>query len=733
MAYTNGIFYIDLVNGNDATRTALTTCIASNPSGTITRINKTAHGLVTGAVVDLTLFSSWLNGVWKITKVDDDNFDLDTAVWQTTVINTGTVTPRGGSSWTDAWKTMTITTGATAARIQSGDEIRVAKSNDPVSIGNATWTNKSKTVTLSTPQTVIIDNCETTWTSANSATVAISSTRKQGNNSVRVIRSSSVTTNTLYAYRSLGSVVDFSSYNSITLWISAYNSSAILPNNWKLALCSDTAGAVIVDEFPLPGSNTSTSAWYCAVIQKSGGGNLGSSIQSIALYSSTVQPSVFCGVGLDNINACNYNGLNLTSLISKKTHMPFDSNEGLWGIQSIVGATLLLDAGTSALPTSGLGYVGSTETVTTYMRNPIIQGPRLDGTATNVLNKDGLTASGGWNTSSGIKDSITVLDGSNGVGAGMKVTNLSKISEFYFCRFVRGADLFSTDAQTVINCGFSNNNEAIQFGTDSYHLKNFLISSSILNSNNLSFDSDTSSGEISNVVFDDCKIFSNTTSMVNYPIAIDSLFYSCSFLNNNSIYFKKNVNKYNAINSIFENSVAASGQEIFFKNCLFTNATEFLTTTAGHNIRINSQKHDQTDQSYIFTDGGTINSQVKDRPGQTGNMWRLALTNTTRTSSYPLDLEIGQFAVAANSLVTVKAWMKKSHATNCDGRLRVRGYQLAGVDNDVVATLANNTNWQELTLTFTPTEAGVFEVEALAEYVAGNANVFIDTITVTQA
>jgi hypothetical protein len=114
-------------------------------------------------------------------------------------------------------------------------------------------------------------------------------------------------------------------------------------------------------------------------------------------------------------------------------------------------------------------------------------------------------------------------------------------------------------------------------------------------------------------------------------------------------------------------------------------------------------------------------------------MWRLVLTNTTRTSNYPLDLPVGQFAVAANSLVTISAWMKKSHATNCNGRLRVRAYQLAGLTSDVTATLANNTNWQELTLTFTPTEAGVFEVEALAEYVAANANVYIDTISVSQA
>lgn len=54
---------------------------------------------------------------------------------------------KDGSSWANAWKT--ITSGATAARIAPGDTIRIAKSPDPTSIGNATWTNLSKTVTES--------------------------------------------------------------------------------------------------------------------------------------------------------------------------------------------------------------------------------------------------------------------------------------------------------------------------------------------------------------------------------------------------------------------------------------------------------------------------------------------------------------------------------------------------------------------------------------------------------
>jgi hypothetical protein len=140
MPYSNAVFYLDPDLGNDAARTALTTVTVSNPSGTITRCNKPGHGLVTGAVVDLSLFSSWLNFAWKITVVDADNFDLDGAVWQVTADNNGTATPRGGSSMADAWKTVNV--GVTAARHTDGDIIRIKASPDPTAMGqNATWTD----------------------------------------------------------------------------------------------------------------------------------------------------------------------------------------------------------------------------------------------------------------------------------------------------------------------------------------------------------------------------------------------------------------------------------------------------------------------------------------------------------------------------------------------------------------------------------------------------------------
>lgn len=137
MSYSDAIFYLDHVNGSDAVRATLSGVVFSNPSGTIVRGAYAGHGLVTGAIVTVSGTTNW-NGAWKITKVDDNNFDLDGAVWTAGADNTGDVVPFGGSSWADAWKT--ITAGATAARIAAGDVVRIAKSPAPVSLGqNATF------------------------------------------------------------------------------------------------------------------------------------------------------------------------------------------------------------------------------------------------------------------------------------------------------------------------------------------------------------------------------------------------------------------------------------------------------------------------------------------------------------------------------------------------------------------------------------------------------------------
>ncbi|WP_176519062.1 hypothetical protein, partial [Priestia megaterium] len=172
--------------------------------GSVTRINKTAHGLVTGAVVDLTLFTAWLNSAWKITVVDADNFDLDDAVWQSTADASGTATPRGGSSKADAW--LSQTSGATAARIQPGDTIRIKASIDETLVGTCSWTQNSPTVTLPGAVTATIDNCDVAWTaSANVTASASTTTEKEGTGSASLVIASGFTTGKV-AYRATGTL-----------------------------------------------------------------------------------------------------------------------------------------------------------------------------------------------------------------------------------------------------------------------------------------------------------------------------------------------------------------------------------------------------------------------------------------------------------------------------------------------------------------------------------------------
>jgi len=77
--------------------------------------------------------------------------------------------------------------------------------------------------------------------------------------------------------------------------------------------------------------------------------------------------------------------------------------------------------------------------------------------------------------------------------------------------------------------------------------------------------------------------------------------------------------------------------------------------------------------------------------------------------------------------------MIKGHATNVVGKLVCRGGQIAGVTSDVTATKASDTSWEELTITFTPTEVGIVEIEVWGIYSAGTSTVTVDDMTISQA
>jgi hypothetical protein len=83
-------------------------------------------------------------------------------------------------------------------------------------------------------------------------------------------------------------------------------------------------------------------------------------------------------------------------------------------------------------------------------------------------------------------------------------------------------------------------------------------------------------------------------------------------------------------------------------------------------------------------------------------------------------------------LVTIKAWMRRDN-TGLTMRLVCKGGQIAGVTSDVVSamTAAANT-WEELTITFTPTEVGVVEITAEA-WGGTTYSGWVDDMTISQA
>ncbi len=419
MSYTSGVFYLDLVGGSDTARTALTSVTVANNGSGLVRCTKAAHGLVTGAVVDVTLNYA---GAWKVTVITSSAFDLVGSAYSTSTAVT--VTPRGGSSKADAW--LTFTSGATSARIAPGDTIRVMASPDETLVGNATWTQYSKTITLAGAVTANISDCETAWTgSVNVTTTADATTYKENTKSAKHVIASAFTTG-LVAFFGTGTI-DFSGYQQVSFWV--YNTAVLAASTLSLRLCSDPVGAVTVNTIAIP-AIASSGSWVAITVDT--GGALGSSIGSVALYAD-LDPGTQT-IQLDNIIACkassSADSLTLTSLIGKAWNRCWaasttyatgaickpsqgarngfrykvtaggggssDGSEPVWPagvgltvvdgaltwtcdtveetwapIQSINGTTVKIDNDCTVLGNAGRGYEGATETVATYKREPI--------------------------------------------------------------------------------------------------------------------------------------------------------------------------------------------------------------------------------------------------------------------------------------------------------------------------------------------------------------------------
>jgi len=674
----------------------------------------------------------------------------------------------GGNDANDATsfanRVKTLTSGLTAARIAPGDRCKLMRSKAPTSLGtNLTLTDLSPTATLAAALNANVDLCESAWTASANVTCTTNTNRKQGSNSVSIAVAAGFTTG-LAAYKTLGGATDYSAYKQLSFWIRQTAGTLITSGMMRLCLCSDTVGAVVVDQFTIDKVGA-LNTWLPQTIDKAAA--LGASIQSVALYVDADNGAQT--ILLDNIITCKdstaADSLSLTSLISHDSSGP-----RFWPIRSIDTTTITLDMGVdTSAATAARGYSGTTTTATGYKREPTLHPgycPASSTTQVDAIQDSGTAGnviefSGGWDeTNMTTQEDYTFVDFRNGLGylysTGKSYIKLDRIilvraNALYItgtCTNVETADVGTIDCDAATASGASLWLDSSV--TDSVMGWRWCVANSISGSggtavvraNGTEVKYNATNGEI----------YGNDVSGVMSPgYAGDKRDMNIGKVNNNGgsgwewdnqaiggnigVTFSelKNNGAY-AVGGAFRprsrhpvifrggtmsgNTTAdvqgSMGGNVRFVGATFGSATEVNAGTNFQDDFLYSVDHDGVAGAIrCWTDGGQVNSESgADRHTASGIAWKLSPTSSNRDAAYPLNFEVGKFYAPGAGTLTLKAWCLRSN-TGLTFGLRVRGGQPGGPAADQTVTMsAAAATYEELTLNITVTAACVISLEA---------------------
>lgn len=686
----NGTWTSGILEGTKAMSNATNATPISITSG--------GHGYSTGdtVVIEGVTGLTAANGTWEITVTDASNFTLNGSVGN--------------------------------AAYLSGGSIR-RRNNCRVMLASAVTQN----IACTGPG-------RTAWTAANAnITAQLVNFGKESYTYDNIQIGAGFTTG-LAAYWPTGTL-NLSAYQQVSFWVQG---SGVIgaAGATELRLCSDTAGATAVHTISIP-NLVAANRWTPITVDL--GTNLSSSIQSIALYVN-VDNATNQTLSFNNIIACKASSapdsLTLTSLIGKNT-----TGETWWGIQSINGTRVMLDGevNTRIIDTTYRGYYGTSETVTTWKRETVKIGPLANasdvpnGTTKAGTSGSPITYSGGWDRTNMTTQTLeTWVDNQNGYGYGVRTlnewTNLEKLAAVR-CAWGFGFGKFNSH-----NIIAANNNNSRGVESSAALATSVTLGSAVANGTDGVIFSESISGcslTINNYVV------SNTSSGVNLSASkgVRVLAGTGPAVIANHINF--GINGSGSVNGFVSGiTMASNSTDVYsdsgrfsdcsFYNCNFNSSSEASTFTDSGSV-YKSSKHDQTVNNHkIFQFGALISSATDQRHTASGISWKIQPTNTRRTAEWPVSLPISKVACAANSLVTVKAWMRRDN-TALTMRLVCKGGQIAGVAADVTASMTAAANtWEEVTITFTPTEIGVVEITAEA-YGGSTYSGWVDDMTISQA
>jgi parallel beta-helix repeat protein len=351
-----------------------------------------------------------------------------------------------------------------------------------------------------------------------------------------------------------------------------------------------------------------------------------------------------------------------------------------------------------------------------------------------------LYISGGWDLSTETQTGQTWFRQMHGTFAnrygyglymtGKSYTNLDKLN---FLRYSYGIYSTNSNNNTIASATCNSNNSGIYYSTNSnnntiasatcnsngssgiynYNSNNNTITSATCNSNGSSGIYNYNSSNNNTIASATCN--SNSQYGIYYSNSSNNTIYALSTTGNTTA----GIYSDNA-NNICHSATIAESKKVATGTAYYANTRQYINNLGGF--------------SYVYSNYATANSQNA-TAGGTGKEWKFNITHANRNSNYPFYIPIARVAVASSGKVTVKVYFKKS-GTGIAGALRCRYGQIAWSDgtSDITVTCPNDTSRNQVTLEFTPTEAGVVEIEAGAWHVSSTSQtVIIDDIEISQA
>lgn len=727
--------------GNDygiwtSSKLEATKSITSSTNASPIVITLASHGYTTGDTVVVTghTTNTNANGTWEIINLTSSTFSLTGSTGNGVGGATGTVRLRNNSRVMISY----LGVGPTTAPVKN-----------LASHGN-------------------VGSGRTAWTASANVTTSLNLTDfKEGDSSDSIVIGASFTTG-LAAYKATTSTLA-STCATTSFWIKQTSGTVAVASDVSIRLCSDVAGATSIKTVPVPGLVT-LNRWTVVSVDTSG---LTGNIQSVALYVDAdkgAQTFLIC-----NIIGSSSGQVDLSCLIGKNTGTGMDA-EPWCPIQSINSTRIMLDGETNLTPISTTlrGYYGTTGTVTTYFRKTIkttiasstyvtVQSLMDAGTVSSPI-----MFSGGWDrTDMSTQTLETFFDGQNSQGAGIGAsTNMNYISidKISAVRYNIGHNIGQCISVTISNAQSLGNSGTGFYITSNSDMNTLSNCVAVFNGYGFWIYNNASSNKISNI-----KALGNTS----YGILLQSAAFN-NVVSSGNIFngggdgincYEACQNTFKNINSYANNSygfVANAGQgssNNTFINCSASNANSNGWSMAGYNYLTNCTASGNISTQFVSNHGvrggddgiysmdhlgvsgntsilmfaGSVVSTTSVRHTSSGIAWVLAPTSTRdRPSDYPLTLKIATLAVAANSTVTVKAWLRRTN-TGLTFGLRILADQIAGVPSDVLSPMtAAADTWEEVTLTFTPTANGVVKIQAYC-YGGSTYTGYIDDLTITQA